>query len=63
MSTPRLDNAYLATGQQPKAKGAHTVIRLWSGGAHTEAKALAVSLKLSAKDTEAVVAACPGWND
>lgn len=59
----RLDNPYLVTGAQSSTKGKHTVIRLWSGGSHTEAKALAASLKLSAKDTEAVVAACPGWND
>lgn len=59
----RLDNPFLVTGEQPKTKGPHTVIRLWSGGAHIEAKALAATLKLSAKDTEAIVDACPGWND
>lgn len=62
MSSPRLDNPYLPKAEKPDSKGAHSVIRLWSGGAHTEAKALAASLKLTAKDTEAIAAACPGWN-
>lgn len=64
---PSIPNPALV-GMEPKPtarrqKSKTTVIRMWSGGSHLEAKNLAKTLKLSEGDRAEIVAACLGWND
>lgn len=64
--TDHLPNPYIPGDKLnpdlPK-RTASTVIKLWNGGEHTNAKALAATLKLKADDIAAITEACPGWND
>lgn len=65
MADDRLDNPYtpgVAFEPAPKPS-ATTVIKLWSGGEHANAKALFGTLKLSKADAELVATSCLGWDD
>jgi len=63
--TDHLPNPYIPGDKlnpKPAKRTASSVIKLWAGGEHRNAKALAASLKLSAADLALVAASCPGWN-
>ena len=62
--TSRLDNPF-KPGVPYKAPevSASTIIKLWNGGEHANAKAMASLHEPNDKDMKAIRAACPGWDD